>query len=73
MSTLSCNFPLEAALKLERFVSEGGQLIMITTDWALKHVLEVAFPKTVKSSGWLTGDEVIAMEIVNKEDEVKGM
>ena len=62
------DFPREAALKLERFVSEGGQLI--TTDWALKHVLEVAFPNTVKFNGNSTGDEVVAVEIVDKEDEV---
>lgn len=62
------SFPKEAALKLQKFVSEGGQLI--TTDWALKHVLEVAFPGTVKYSGTGTGDEVVAVEIVDKEDEV---
>ena len=54
-------------MKLAKFVEEGGQLI--TTDWALKHVLEVAFPGTVKVGG-STGDEVVAVEIVDKEDEV---
>lgn len=62
------SFPKEAALKLEKFVSAGGQLI--TTDWALKHVLEVAFPRTVKFSGHSSGDEVVAVEIVDKEDDV---
>ena len=62
------SFPKESALKLEKFVREGGQLI--TTDWALKHVLEVAFPGTVKFGGRSTGDEVVAVEIVDKEDEV---
>lgn len=61
------SFPREAALKLAKFVEEGGQLI--TTDWALKHVLEAAFPGTVKVAG-STGDEVVAVEIVDKEDEV---
>ena len=61
-------FPKEAALKLEKFVSSGGQLI--TTDWALQNVLQVAFPRTVKFSGNSTGDEVVAVEIVDKEDEV---
>ena len=65
-------FPKEVALKLEKFVSEGGQLI--TTDWALHHVLEVAFPGTVKFSGNSSGDEVVSVEIVDKDDEVlKGM
>ena len=34
-------FPPAAAHRLRQFVNEGGQLI--TTDWALKNVLEVAF------------------------------
>ena len=62
------SFPKEAALKLRKFVEEGGQLI--TTDWALKNVLEVAFPGTVRFSGNSTGDEVVAVEIVDKEDEI---
>ncbi len=61
-------FPREAAKKLGRFVHEGGQLI--TTDWALKHVLEVAFPGTVRFSGNSSGDEVVAVEIVDKEDDI---
>lgn len=35
------SFPPEAAHRLRQFVNDGGQLI--TTDWALKNVLEVAF------------------------------
>ncbi len=62
------SFPKKSALKLETFVREGGQLI--TTDWALKHVLEVGFPGTVKYSGTSTGDEVVAIEIVDSEDDV---
>lgn len=62
------SFPREAALRLEAFVRAGGQLI--TTDWALKHVLEVAFPRTVRYGGTASGDEVVAVEIVDKEDEV---
>lgn len=62
------SFPRESALKLRKFVEEGGQLI--TTDWALKHVVEVAFPGTVKFSGNSSGDEVVAVEIVDKEDEI---
>ena len=62
------SFPREAAMKLKKFVEDGGQLI--TTDWALKYVLEVAFPGTVRFSGNSTGDEVVAVEIVDKEDEI---
>ena len=62
------SFPRDAAMKLRKFVEAGGQLI--TTDWALKHVVEVAFPGTVRFSGNSTGDEVVAVEIVDKEDEI---
>ncbi len=66
------SFPRDSALKLQDFVKAGGQLI--TTDWALKHVVEVAFPNTIMYSGTPTGDEVVEVEIVDKEDEVlKGM
>jgi hypothetical protein len=34
-------FPEKVAHRLRQFVNDGGQLI--TTDWALKNVLEVAF------------------------------
>ena len=61
-------FPPESAKRLEKFVRSGGQLI--TTDWALKNVIEVAFPNTVKFNGNSTGDEVVSIEIVAKDDEV---
>lgn len=62
------SFPKEVAIKLRAFVEEGGQLI--TTDWALQHVLEKAFPGTVRYSGTSTGDEVVAIEIVEKDDDI---
>lgn len=62
------SFPTEVARKLRVFVEAGGQLI--TTDWALKHVLEVGFPGTVRHSGASTGDEVVAIEIVEKDDDI---
>ena len=62
------NFPLEAAKKLSAFVEAGGMLI--TTDWALKNVIEVGFPNTVKFNGRNTGDEVVSVEIVDKEDDI---
>lgn len=62
------SFPSAAARKLSGFVESGGMLI--TTDWALKHVLEVAFPNTVKYNGKASGDEVVSIEIVDTEDEI---
>ena len=40
------SFPEEVAHRLRKFVNDGGQLI--TTDWALKNVLEVAFGEVSK-------------------------
>ena len=64
------DFPREGALTLERFVRAGGMLI--TTDWALKNVLEVGFPGYVEFSGEETGDEVVGIEVgeAGRRDEV---
>lgn len=62
------SFPRDSAMKLKTFVESGGQLI--TTDWALKFVLEVAFPGMVRFSGTCTGDEVVAVEIADQNDEI---
>lgn len=43
------------------FVKRGGTLV--TTDWALKHVLEPALPGVVAHNGRSTGDEVVRIEI----------
>jgi hypothetical protein len=62
------SFPQQAARKLATFVSEGGQLI--TTDWALKNVIEVAFPNTIAYNNKATGDEVVRIEAIDKQDSV---
>ena len=41
------SFPEAVAHRLRKFVDDGGQLI--TTDWALKNVLEVAFGEVSKT------------------------
>lgn len=61
-------FPAEGARKLATFVSNGGQLI--TTDWALKNVIEVAFPNTLAYNNGSTEDEVVRVEVVDKQDSV---
>lgn len=62
------SFPVESAKRLETFVRDGGQLI--TTDWALKHVIEPAFPNTIKHNGSSTRDEVVAIQLVDKDDDI---
>jgi hypothetical protein len=61
-------FPATAAHKLAAFVAEGGQLI--STDWALKNVMEVAFPNTIAFNNKPTADEVVRIEVVDKQDSV---
>ncbi len=62
------SFPPDQARRLAAFVAKGGQLI--TTDWALKFVLEVAFPDYVSYNNKSTGDEVVRVEVMDKEDPV---
>lgn len=62
------NFPKAQARQLAAFVAEGGQLI--TSDWALKNVLEAGFPGYVSFNERLTGDEVVRVEVMDKDDSV---
>jgi len=52
--------------KLTTFVSEGG--FLFTTDWALRHVLEKGFPGYVEYNEKATADEVVRVEVLDKED-----
>jgi hypothetical protein len=52
--------------KLTTFVSSGG--FLFTTDWALKHVLETAFPGFVEFNQKKTADEVVRVEILDAAD-----
>jgi hypothetical protein len=49
---------------IRRFVEQGGTLV--TTDWALRHILEPAFPQTVAYNERPTGDEVVRVEILDR-------
>ena len=52
--------------KIGSFVNEGG--FLFTTDWALRDVLEAAFPGYVEYNGASTADEVVRVEIHRKDD-----
>ena len=54
--------------KLEKFVRAGG--LLYTTDWALKNVIEKAFPGTVKHNGQSTGDHVVPVAIDESADNM---
>lgn len=53
-------------LKVSEFVSGGG--FLFTTDWALRNVLEPAFPGYVRYNNRSTGDEVVRIELVASDD-----
>ena len=50
--------------EIKRFVEIGG--FLITTDWAILHILEKAFPGYVKYTGKATSDDVVSIEVVDK-------
>jgi hypothetical protein len=52
--------------KVRTFVEQGG--FLFTTDWALKHVLQPAFPGFVEFNERPTGDEVVRVEILDRDD-----
>lgn len=57
-------FDKEGIDEIKRFVEIGG--FLLTTDWALLHILEEAFPGYVKYNGKATGDAVVGIEVVDK-------
>lgn len=62
------SFPSAQARRLAAFVAKGGQLI--TTDWALKYVLEVGFQGYVGGNGRYTVDDVVPIEVTEQDDPV---
>ena len=59
-------FGEEGLKKIKRFVASGGMLV--TTDWALKNVLEPLFPEYVKYNGVKTADDVVKVKFNREED-----
>jgi hypothetical protein len=53
--------PDAAIRRIERFVRAGG--LLYTTDWALKNVVEKAFPNTIAATGGHTGNEVVPVKV----------
>lgn len=49
------------AHRIRDFVAAGGSLF--TTDWALKNVVQAAFPGTISFNGRPTNDDVVRVEI----------
>jgi hypothetical protein len=55
-------------LVVRAFVEGGGSLF--TTDWALRHVLEPAFPGVVAYNNRPTGDDVVRLDEVSHDNPV---
>jgi hypothetical protein len=60
------NFTPPGLRKLHQFVQEGG--FLFTTDWALRNVLEPAFPGFVEYNNRPTADDVVRVEILTGDD-----
>jgi hypothetical protein len=58
--------------RIRAFVEAGGSLF--TTDWALRHVVEQAFPGVLAFNERPTGDDVVRVEVRDRDDlYVKGV
>ena len=52
-------------IKVRDFVAAGGSLF--TTDWALRNLIEPAFPGLVEYNDRSTGDDVVGIEVVDSD------
>jgi hypothetical protein len=55
-----------AVTRIRQFVESGGSLF--TTDWALKHVIEPAFPGVLAFDKAPTADDVVRIEVRDREN-----
>jgi hypothetical protein len=56
-----------ALTNIQTFVKQGG--FLFTTDWALNNILEKIFPKFVKYNQRPTGDDCVAVQVVDKSNK----
>jgi hypothetical protein len=64
------SFPIESAHRLARFVEAGG--FLLTTDWALKHVIQVGFPGFVAHNGIKTPNDLVSIRLQQEDPLFKG-
>lgn len=66
---VSCpgTLPPESLSRVAAWVRGGGYLV--TTDWALKHVVEPVFPGTIRHNGRQTADCVVRVELSGAGDD----
>lgn len=58
--------PRPSIMAVRDFVSKGGSLF--TTDWALRNVIEPAFPGYVEYNDQPTSDDVVRIEVLKKDN-----
>ncbi len=56
----------QAVRRIRAFVEAGGSLF--TTDWALRHVVEAAFPGVLAYNDRATADDVVRVEVLDPDD-----
>ena len=54
-------------MNIKSFVESGG--FLFTTDWALRNIIEKAFPGFIEYNNRPTGDEVVRVELVQNDDK----
>jgi len=57
------NLPEASLRQVAKFVESGGTLF--TTDWALRNVIEPAFPGIIEYNDTPTGDDVVRIEVLD--------
>ena len=60
--------PKAGVRRIEKFVRAGG--LLYTTDWALKNLVERAFPRTIRHNGKGTGDHVTHVQVARADDNI---
>jgi hypothetical protein len=60
--------PAAGVRRLRKFVAAGG--LLYTTDWALKNVIERAFPRTIAHNGRSTGNHVTEVQVHHHENNM---
>ena len=59
------NLPLASLRQVAKFVESGGTLF--TTDWALRNVIEPAFPGVIEYNDTPTGDDVVRIQVLDSQ------
>ncbi len=59
------NLPQASLRQVAKFVESGGTLF--TTDWALRNVIEPAFPGVIEYNDTPTGDDVVRIQVLDSQ------